>query len=439
MEMKNKLKSNNDIHVETRLIEPLQNKNIPTLRFPEFNDEWEKKKLGEVAEIGRGKSKHRPRDADFLFGGKYPFIQTGDVRKAELYLTEYSQTYSEAGLKQSKLWNEDTLCITIAANIAETAILKIKACFPDSVIGLIPKENATLVLFVKHLFDKFKIQIQSLSQGAAQDNLNQEKLSNIEFVFPTLPEQTKIAEFFTAIDAKIQSLKKKKQLLQQYKKGVMQILFSQGKDAINRVFTDDNGKPFPKWEMKKLGKLDLYISDGNYGELYPKASEMKNSGIPFIRANNIKNLSLVWNDMKFIEEDHHKILTSGHLLENDILVTTRGDIGMVAYVTSEFEGANINAQICLLRTKSNVNPKYLLQYLGSEYGHKQFKSLQTGSALKQLPKGNLVKLNIPYPTLPEQTKIANFLSSIDEKINRTESQIQQTQAWKKGLLQQMFV
>jgi type I restriction enzyme S subunit len=98
------------------------------------------KKLGEVADIGRGKSKHRPRDAEFLFGGKYPFIQTGDVRKADLYLTEFTQTYSEAGLQQSKLWNEDTLCITIAANIAETSILKIKLVFPDSIIGLIQRK-----------------------------------------------------------------------------------------------------------------------------------------------------------------------------------------------------------------------------------------------------------------------------------------------------------
>ncbi|MEA1851453.1 restriction endonuclease subunit S, partial [Chryseobacterium sp. MHB01] len=165
----------------------------------------EVKKLGEVANIGRGKSKHRPRDAEFLFGGKYPFVQTGDVRKAGLYLTEFTQTYSEAGLLQSKLWNEDTLCITIAANIAETSILKIKACFPDSIIGLIPKENKTIVLFVKYLFDKFKIEIQNLSQGAAQDNLNQDKLSKIEFTFPHIEEQKKISSFIFSIDSRIQT------------------------------------------------------------------------------------------------------------------------------------------------------------------------------------------------------------------------------------------
>ncbi|WP_395049158.1 restriction endonuclease subunit S [Flavobacterium sp.] len=229
---------------------PTANNNTPALRFPEFNGNWKMKKLGEVAEIGRGKSKHRPRDAEFLYGGKYPFIQTGDIRKAVLYLTSFTQTYSEAGLKQSKLWDENTLCITIAANIAETAILKIKACFPDSIIGLIPKENETTVLFVKHLFDKFKIQIQSLSQGAAQDNLNQEKLSKIEFIFPNLLEQQKITTFLTAVDEKLQALKQKKNLIQQYKKGVMQQIFSQ-----ELRFKDDNGNDFVDWEEKKLGEV----------------------------------------------------------------------------------------------------------------------------------------------------------------------------------------
>src|SRR5690606_13663069 len=123
------------------------------------------------------------------------FIQTGDIRNAGLYLYNYTQTYSEEGLKQSKLWDEDTLCITIAANIAETAILKIKACFPDSIIGLLFKKNEFNVLFIKYQFDKFKIGIQTLAQGAAQANLNQEKLGNLRFRFPSFPEQQKIAAF----------------------------------------------------------------------------------------------------------------------------------------------------------------------------------------------------------------------------------------------------
>jgi type I restriction enzyme S subunit len=104
--------------------------------FTQRGPGWEQKTLEEVATtFGRGKSKHRPRNEPKLYGGKYPFIQTGDIRNADHFVTEYSQTYSEAGLAQSKLWPKGTICITIAANIAETAILGFDACFPDSVIG----------------------------------------------------------------------------------------------------------------------------------------------------------------------------------------------------------------------------------------------------------------------------------------------------------------
>ena len=95
--------------------------------------------LDQLGTVSRGRSRHRPRDAAFLYGGPYPFVQTGDVKHAGLYLRDYDQTYSEAGLAQSKLWPAGTLCITIAANIAETSILGIEACFPDSIIDSLVK------------------------------------------------------------------------------------------------------------------------------------------------------------------------------------------------------------------------------------------------------------------------------------------------------------
>ena len=111
---------------------------------------WPTCKLDELGFVGRGKSKHRPRNEPSLYGGPYPFFQTGDIKAADLYLRDYGQTYSEAGLAQSKLWQPGTLCITIAANIAETAILGIEGCFPDSVVGFVPDEQKSDVRFVKY-------------------------------------------------------------------------------------------------------------------------------------------------------------------------------------------------------------------------------------------------------------------------------------------------
>ena len=401
-------------------------KNIPSLRFPEFRGNWEVKKLKEVADIGRGKSKHRPRDAEFLYGGKYPFIQTGDIRKAGLYLTEFTQTYSEEGLKQSKLWFEDTLCITIAANIAETSILKIKACFPDSIIGLIPSENKTTVLFVKHLFDKFKIQIQSLSQGAAQDNLNQEKLSNIEFVFPELKEQTKIASFLTAVDDKLQALKQKKTLLEHYKKGVMQKIFSQ-----ELRFKDENGNEYPDWEEKKLGE----VCEMKNGYAFKSNTYSVNGKYNIVTIANVQNGYLDIKKINKIEDVPNDCLKHQILEIDDLLISLTGNVGRVCFV-SELN-CLLNQRVGKLIPK-NISKLFLFQLLRLDAFITQMISDSQGGAQLNLSKPDIERYEIYLPSMSEQIKIANFLSAMDDKINNCQSQIEKTEVWKKGLLQQMF-
>ena len=120
--------------------------------FTQRGEGWAERRLSEVAtDFGRGKSKHRPRNDPKLYGGRYPFVQTGDIRNAAHRISSYSQTYGEAGLAQSKLWPAGTLCVTIAANIAETAILGFDACFPDSVIGVVPNAAMTSSEFPWHV------------------------------------------------------------------------------------------------------------------------------------------------------------------------------------------------------------------------------------------------------------------------------------------------
>lgn len=177
--------------------------------------EWKKVCLDEMGTISRGRSKHRPRNDSSLFNGKYPFIQTADVKNANLYITEYSQTYNEKGLAQSKLWNKGTLCITIAANIADTAILGIDACFPDSIMGFIPNTEISDVKYVKYCFDILQKECQSISVGAAQDNLSWEKLSRIKFPCPPLATQQKIASILSAYDDLIENNRKQIKLLEE--------------------------------------------------------------------------------------------------------------------------------------------------------------------------------------------------------------------------------
>lgn len=169
--------------------------------------EWRIQKISSLGEFDRGKSKHRPRDAAHLYGGSYPFIQTGDVTNSDGRITSFRQTYSEAGLAQSRLWPAGTLAITIAANIAETAILTFPACFPDSVVGFTADPKKADVRFIEYLFQAVRKQVKSHAYGSAQENINLEVLRKLEFPIPPLSVQTEIADYLSVLDDRITLLR----------------------------------------------------------------------------------------------------------------------------------------------------------------------------------------------------------------------------------------
>ena len=154
--------------------------------------------LPELGELGRGVSKHIPRNDSKLLGGDYPLIQTGDVANAGLYITSYGGTYSELGLKQSKMWNKGTLCITIAANIAKTAILEFDACFPDSVVGFIANEK-TNNIFIHYWFSFFQAILESQAPESAQKNINLKILSELKVIVPKKEKQDEFVEFIEQV------------------------------------------------------------------------------------------------------------------------------------------------------------------------------------------------------------------------------------------------
>ncbi len=149
------------------------------------------RKLGE---LNRGKSKHRPRNAPHLYGGEYPFIQTGDVKSANGIIRKYHQTYSESGLKQSRLWKAGTLCITIAANNADTAILGFDSCFPDSVVGFQTQPNHSNIHLVELFIRAIKENLERYAPATAQKNINLEILESVFIPLPPLTEQQRIVE-----------------------------------------------------------------------------------------------------------------------------------------------------------------------------------------------------------------------------------------------------
>jgi len=318
---------------------------------------WELKSFDEIGFIGRGKSRHRPRNAEHLYGGEYPFIQTGEIKAANFKITDFTQTYNEAGLAQSKLWKEGTLCITIAANIADTAILGIDACFPDSIIGFVPNEKKSDVRFVKYFFDIFQARMKSISTGAAQDNLSLEKLLTFKIPTPPLPTQRKIASILSAYDDLIENNLKRIKLLEEK-------AFLRYKGIVRSE----------KMEEKSI--LDIcYVTDGTHDS--PKQQV---DGFYLVTGKHLIGGFIDFSSAYFISEaDHDKIQKRSKVVNGDLVLSNIGTIGNVAIIDSPFEFSVKN--VIIFKPIDSIFTSFLYCYLNS--GEMQIRFQQESSGTSQ--------------------------------------------------------
>ena len=171
--------------------EPMQ---PDTAALPELPEGWVWATLSQAGWLDRGKSKHRPRNAPHLYGGPYPFVQTGDIRHSDTFIESVEATYSEAGLAQSRLWPVGTMCITIAANIGKTAILSIKACFPDSVVGFLAGADDVSIRYVEYFMRSIQQKLEDEAPATAQKNINLEILEKVAIPIPPIDEQLQMVE-----------------------------------------------------------------------------------------------------------------------------------------------------------------------------------------------------------------------------------------------------
>jgi type I restriction enzyme S subunit len=264
------------------------------------------------------------------------------------------------------------------------------------------------------------LNIASLAQGISVVHLYSSQLSLLSLNLPTLPEQTKIANFLTAVDDKLTQLKKKKSLLEQYKKGVMQKIFSQ-----ELRFKDENGSDFAEWEEKKIKDVFRFkqgVQCGVESQYTEKGDNMQR----FIR---IIDLTSVNEPIRYIVSPS----IEHHIKHDDLFMVRYGTPGLVGY---GYEGVIANNLFRIIPVKVVINKFY---YFVFNLLNKELLNLASSSTMPALSFGSLEVLSIPEPSLPEQSKIANFLSAIDDKINHCGVQIEKMERWKKGLLQGMFV
>ncbi|WP_430972516.1 restriction endonuclease subunit S [Sunxiuqinia rutila] len=380
-----------------------ENKNIPELRFPEFEGKWDRMKLKNVSTYFNGGS----FENDVQEEGKYELVtlksvdMNGNLVHSKRYIDVEVPTLSK-----------DTLVMILSEQapglLGMTSLIPIdnKYVLNQRVAEIRPTDKVKSY-FLSMAINRNQRYFSKHGAGTKVQNISKPNVENYEFYCPSLPEQTKIANFLTTVDERINLLTQQKEKLEQYKKGLMQQIFSQ-----QLRFKDDNGKAFPEWEEKRLTMICEK------------------------RASNISANSLKEN------KGPYKIYGATGFLQN-VDFYREGQ----PYISIVKDGAGVG-RVLLCEQKSSVlgtldiiKPKdeNSLDFLFSVLTRISFTKYVTGSTIPHIYFKDYSKEKVNVPCFAEQQKIADFLSSIDQKIELVRSQIEQTKHWKKGLLQQMFV
>jgi len=408
-------------------------KNIPELRFPGFEDEWEEKILGEVVDNYGGKSLEKYCDPK----GEYKFISIGNYTKEGRYNDDGRRVVLNEETRKKLLDENDLVMVlndkTTTGEIIGSTILIDK---DDTYIynqrseKLVPKDSFNPE-YLWHFFNskEFRKKIFRISQGGTQIYVNFSSVKKLKLEIPILSEQQKIASFLGAVDECIDNLKKQKEKLEEYKKGVMQKIFSQ-----EIRFKDDNGKDFPDWEEKQLG--DVFKSTRGQGFSKEKVSE-KGSNECILYGELYTTYDEVISEIK--SKTNSSEGTPSKV--GDLLVptsTTTSGIDLANFTALNKEGVRLGGDITILRAKKKLSNIFFAYYL-SNYKKTEVAKYAQGVTIIHLYFKHFKNTQIEMPAIKEQQKIAEFLTSVDELIELKEKQISAVEHWKKGLMQKMFV
>lgn len=365
---------------------------------------WPTCKLDELGFVGRGKSKHRPRNEPSLYGGPYPFFQTGDIKAADFYLTNYTQTYNEKGLAQSKLWEPGTLCITIAANIAETAILGVRGCFPDSVVGFTPDREKCDVRFIKYFTDTIKLRMQNVSRGTTQNNLSLEKLLTFVFPAPPLPEQQKIAGILAAYDDLIENNTRRIQILEQMAQSIYWEWFVHFRfpgHEKDMLVESPLGKIPQGWDVVRISERFKTVLGGTPSRKKPEF--WTDGTVPWINSGKINELRIIDASELITRDAFSKSATKLMPRRTTVLAITGATLGQVSLLEIE---ACANQSVVGIVDSSGIYSEYL--YLKTKEVIGELVNHASGGAQQHINKEVVNEFKIVLPPEPLVIRFNKF-------------------------------
>lgn len=384
---------------------------------------WSIQKLEQIATVERGKFSARPRNDPKYFGGNIPFVQTGDIAAAKTYLQNYTQTLNEDGLKVSRLFPKNTILITIAANIGDTAITSFDVACPDSLVAIRTHKD-TDCFWLKLYLETCKDELDGKATQNAQKNINLQVLKPLQVLTPPLPEQRKIAQILSTWDKAIATTEKLIDASQQQKKALMQQLLTGKKRLVN----PDTGKVFEgDWEEVRVANFGKVVT----GNTPPKGDDSNyGSDISWATAEDFKG--------KYVGNTKVKLTKSGVskarlVPKGSVLVTCIASIGKNAIADEDLTtNQQINAVI--------VNSKHCNEffYYQIEFNKHKLLAWAGTTAVPILNKSSFEKILLLAPLKHEQQKIASVLTAADKEIELLETKLAHLKNEKKALMQQLL-
>lgn len=404
---------------------------VPKLRFPEFDGNWDERKLSDVAKITTGSTP--PTNESKFYNGEYLFVSPADLNSGR-YVYDTKTKVTKLGFEKGRVIKKGgVLFVSIGSTIGKVGQAS-SDCITNQQINSLEAKNDFSNDFIYSLLFKNGENINKIAGVQAVPQLNKTDFSNLKYNFPTLTEQQKIASFLTSVDERLTLLAQQKEKLELYKKGVMQQIFSQ-----KLRFKDENGKDYPNWEEKKLGDL------GNtFNGLTGKTKEHFGNGKPYVQYMQIFSGSKInINDFGFVEIGKNE--NQSMIQYGDIFFTTSSEtpneIGTTSVLLDKVGEVYLNS-FCFGFRPNSLNelvPEFAQFLFRSKQVRNKIVPLAQGSTRFNMSKVELMKIDLLLPCEEEQQKIASFLSAIDVQIEGVSNKIEQTKLFKKGLLQQLFV
>ncbi len=414
-------------------------KKVPELRFPEFEGEWDLKKISNIAELTSSKriflTDYVEKGIPFFRGKEISMLKNQLKLDDLLYISEEQYNEIERNFGVPQIGDILITAVGTLGNVYHVSSDE-KFYFKDGNLIWIRniEEDPS---FLERVLEFNNDQILLSANGSSQKALTIVGLNKLEFRFPSLPEQQKIASFLSSADQRIQLLTQKKEKLEQYKKGIMQQIFSQ-----QLRFKDENGKDYPDWEEKRLGDtiklLSDYTANGSFAGLKDNVSYYSEENYAaLVRTTDLEKP--IFKPERFTDKHGYDFLKKTSLRGGEIILASVGSIGKVYRVPSYNKPMTLAPNTYVIKFNSAIDENFIYQLMNRQFFKNQLLSMVGSTTLKAINKENLRSIVVEIPYIEEQQKIASFLANIDQKISLLNQQIELTRKWKQGLLQKMFV